>query len=122
MINKICLRPAILAELQLVKPISPLNSHIKQVQHLPEYQQWRDLTTQAVQLINSGVMDKVVIARQTDIQLTKPLNAASLTSASKAVNRQCYHFMLSFNAQHTFYQQRLSDFIIVNFNNFILKH
>ena len=91
-----------LAELQLVKPISPLNSHIKQVQHLPEYQQWRDLTTQAVQLINSGVMDKVVIARQTDIQLTKPLNAASLMSASKAVNRQCYHFMLSFNAQHTF--------------------
>lgn len=47
-------------------------------------------------------MDKVVIARQTDIQLTKPLNPASLLSASKAVNGQCYHFMMSFNAQHTF--------------------
>lgn len=56
-----------LSGLQSVKPISPLNSSIKRVQHLPEYPQWRDLTTQAIQLINSGVMDKVVIARQTDI-------------------------------------------------------
>ncbi|MFS1538994.1 MAG: hypothetical protein ACL7BU_10140 [Candidatus Phlomobacter fragariae] len=47
-------------------------------------------------------MDKVVVASQKDIQLTKPLNAASLVSASKVVNRQCYHFMMSFNAQHTF--------------------
>lgn len=91
-----------LSKLQSVKPILPINSRIKRIQHLPEYQQWHDLTTQAVELINSGVMDKVVIARQTDIQLTKPLNPASLLSASKAVNGQCYHFMMSFNAQHTF--------------------
>ncbi|MGP1956880.1 MAG: hypothetical protein ACTS8H_04210 [Arsenophonus sp. NC-PE1-MAG3] len=51
-----------------------------------------DLTTKAVQLINSGVMDKIVIARQTDIELTKPLNGASLLSASKVVNFQCCHF------------------------------
>lgn len=88
--------------MQSVKPILPINSSIKRIKHLPEYQQWHNLTTQAVELINSGVMDKVVIACQTDIQLTKPLNPASLLSASKEVNGQGYHFMMSFNAQHTF--------------------
>ncbi|MFV9996758.1 MAG: hypothetical protein AB8W37_01610 [Arsenophonus endosymbiont of Dermacentor nuttalli] len=56
-----------LSELKSVKPIPPINTAIMPVQHLPEYSQWRDLTTQAVQLINTGVLDKVVVARQTDI-------------------------------------------------------
>ncbi|MFP3029526.1 MAG: isochorismate synthase [Arsenophonus sp.] len=91
-----------LSKLKSVNPILPINSSIKQIKHLPEYQQWEDLTTQAVKLINRGIMDKVVVARQTDIKLTKPLNGASLLSASKAVNFQCYHFMISFNHQHAF--------------------
>jgi menaquinone-specific isochorismate synthase len=71
-------------------------------QHAPEYPLWRDLITQATQAIAAGDMDKVVLARATDLRFSAPLQAAAIMAASRRSNLNCFHFLMAFSAQQAF--------------------
>jgi hypothetical protein len=52
-------------------------------------------------------MDKVVLARATDVSLPPP-DPLAIVAASRRSNHRCFHFMMAFNAQRTFLVQRRS--------------
>lgn len=72
-------------------------------QHFPAYPQWRDLVAQATQAIAAGEMDKVVLARATDLQFAAPLNAGAIMAASRRSNLHCFHYLMAFNPQEAFF-------------------
>ena len=45
---------------------------------------------QATQAIAAGDMDKVVLARATDLQFAAPLDAVSIMAASRRSNLNCF--------------------------------
>jgi isochorismate synthase EntC len=47
-------------------------------------------------------MDKVVLARATDLHFAAPLNAGAIMAASRRSNLNCFHFLMVFNAQEAF--------------------
>ncbi len=71
-------------------------------QHAPEYPQWRELITQATQAIGAGEMDKVVLARVTDLRFSAPLQAFAIMAASRRSNLNCFHFLMAFSPQQAF--------------------
>lgn len=71
-------------------------------QHFPAYPQWRALITQATQAIAAGEMDKVVLARATDLHFAAPLNAGSIMAASRRSNLNCFHFLMAFTPREAF--------------------
>ena len=72
-------------------------------QHSPDYPQWHALIEQATQAIAAGEMDKVVLARATDVQFAAPPDPLAIVAASRRSNHRCFHFMMAFNAQRTFF-------------------
>ncbi len=76
-------------------------------QHFPAYPQWRALITQATQAIAAGEMDKVVLARATDLHFAAPLNAGSIMAASRRSNLNCFHFLMALpRERHSWVQRR----------------
>ncbi len=57
----------------------------------------------ATQAIAAGDMDKVVLARATDLQFAAPLDAVSIMAASRSRNLNCFHFLMAFNARQAFF-------------------
>ncbi|RAN85631.1 isochorismate synthase MenF, partial [Bacillus sp. SRB_28] len=51
--------------------------------HVPEYPRWRELILQATRAIAAAEMEKVVLARATDLRFAAPLDAWSITAASR---------------------------------------
>ncbi|WP_409161535.1 isochorismate synthase MenF [Pectobacterium sp. B2J-2] len=88
----------------LLPPASlpPLHAEIQSVGHQPERQRWIDLLQRALHDINTGLMEKVVLARATTLTLTQPLQATTFMAASRAANHHCFHFMLAHDACHAF--------------------
>ncbi|GBU12254.1 isochorismate synthase 2 [Enterobacterales bacterium] len=84
------------------RPLPTLTSQVLQHQHLPTEPQWKQIIHRALNSIEQGQFDKVVLARKTTLTLSQPLNAAAFLAASRAVNHDCYHFMLAFTAQQAF--------------------
>ncbi|OTA21189.1 isochorismate synthase [Xenorhabdus beddingii] len=84
------------------QPIPPLQAAILGTKHQPECSQWDLLLRQALDAITKNKMEKVVIARKTELTLNSPLPAAQLMAASRGVNHHCYHFILAFSANHAF--------------------
>ncbi|MEH0875536.1 isochorismate synthase MenF [Pectobacterium cacticida] len=84
------------------EPLPPLHAQVQSVEHQPSHQGWVDLLGRALQDINAGLMEKVVLARATTLTLTQPLRATTFMAASRAVNHHCYHFMLAHDAHHAF--------------------
>ncbi len=72
-------------------------------QHFPPYPQWRELIMQATQAIAAGEMDKVVLARATDLHFAAPLNAGAFMAASRRSNLSCFHFLMAFNPREVFF-------------------
>ncbi len=72
-------------------------------QHFPEYPRWRELILQATRAIAAGEMEKVVLARATDVRFAAPLDAWSIMAASRRSNFNCFHFLMAFNPQQAFF-------------------
>ncbi|WP_244589896.1 isochorismate synthase [Xenorhabdus budapestensis] len=70
--------------------------------HMPESEQWNILLKQALNAITQKKMEKVVMARKTELTLNMPLQAAQFMASSRGVNHRCYHFMLAFNDNQAF--------------------
>lgn len=71
-------------------------------QHIPTQPEWQQLIGSALTAIEQHEMDKVVLARATDLQFTAAVSAAAFMAASRRVNLNCYHFLMVFDASHAF--------------------
>lgn len=84
--------------LQPARALSPL-PHRQRVDHAPDKAGWLRQVNQALAAITAGELEKVVLARVSDISLSGPLSAAALLTASQGINPRCYHFMLATGPQ-----------------------
>ncbi len=71
-------------------------------QHIPDAGRWQQLIGQALNAIDNGELDKVVLARASDLYFPEPVHAASFLAASQRVNLRCYHFYMGFNESEAF--------------------
>lgn len=71
-------------------------------QHIPTQPEWHQLIERATTAIEQHELDKVVLARVTDLQFTAAVSAAGFMAASRRVNLNCYHFLMVFDASHAF--------------------
>ncbi|MBL5964195.1 isochorismate synthase MenF [Lelliottia amnigena] len=91
-----------LQQLQAIRPITTLSSHIVRETHLPARPDWLSLVSQATDAIARGEFEKVVLARATDLQFDQRVTAIALMAASRRINHNCYHFCMMFDAQNAF--------------------
>lgn len=71
-------------------------------QHFPTREGWETLISQALETLQRGELDKVVLARATDYRFDAPVNAGALMAASRRLNLHCFHFLYRFNDQTAF--------------------
>ncbi|WP_297207555.1 isochorismate synthase MenF [uncultured Pluralibacter sp.] len=93
------------AQLEALRPSVPLPALKLTLTHernLPEYEGWRNLIEQATQAIGRGELEKVVLARASDLQFNQPVNASAVMAASRRHNLNCYHFMMAFDPHRAF--------------------
>lgn len=99
-------RLAAIEFLKQLKPVTssvlPLDARIISYEHSPEKKQWCELLSDAITRMKSGHMEKVVMARETKLTLSKSVSVAEFLLASQQVNHQCYHFMMAFDKQSGF--------------------
>jgi len=91
-----------LHQLQNANAIRPLSVKVMLETHRPQKSEWLRLVRQATDAIAHGNVEKVVLARATDIAFNQPLNAVALIAASRALNFNCYHFCMVFDARNAF--------------------
>ncbi|WP_338557221.1 isochorismate synthase [Erwinia sp. E_sp_B01_3] len=92
----------LLAQLRPVTALPALPQHLTHCQHYPDKQGWARQVEAALQSIDQGGLEKVVLARATDLRFRQALSAVSLLAASHKVNHRCYHFLLAFSAEQAF--------------------
>lgn len=83
-------------------PLPSLPQRLTACQHVPDYSGWQQQVEAALAAIDQGELDKVVLARATDLHFTQPVSPAALLDASRQENRDCYHFMLALTPQQAF--------------------
>lgn len=83
-------------------PLKSLPQRLAACQHFPDNSGWQRQIAAALAAIRQGELDKVVLARATDLQFTQAVDAAALLDASRQANRHCYHFMLALTPQQAF--------------------
>ncbi|WP_195994865.1 isochorismate synthase MenF [Citrobacter portucalensis] len=93
---------AFISSLSPVKPLPALRLNLTGEQHWPEKAGWIDLIKLATQTIAGEDLDKVVLARATDLQFSQSVNAAAVMASSRRLNLNCYHFFMAFSADTAF--------------------
>ncbi|MCQ6310174.1 isochorismate synthase MenF [Citrobacter freundii] len=93
---------AFISSLAPVKPLPALRLNLTGEQHWPEKAGWIDLIKLATQTIAGEDLDKVVLARATDLQFSQSVNAAAVMASSRRLNLNCYHFFMAFSANTAF--------------------
>ncbi|MCK7450958.1 isochorismate synthase MenF [Enterobacter chengduensis] len=91
-----------LQALLAAKPIRPLSVQVEHETHLPQKSAWLSLIKKATETIAHGDFEKVVLARATDLQCKQRVNPVALMAASRALNLNCYHFCMVFDARNAF--------------------
>lgn len=92
----------LLTKLRPVAPLPALPDDLTDCQHHPDKPGWTRQVEAALQAIRQGKLEKVVLARATDLRFGQVLSAISLLAASRKVNHHCYHFLLAFSADRAF--------------------
>ncbi|MEB0863422.1 isochorismate synthase MenF [Citrobacter youngae] len=93
---------AFISALAQVKPLPALRLNLTGEQHWPDKAGWTRLIELATQSIAGEELDKVVLARATDLQFSQPVNAAAVMASSRRLNLNCYHFYMAFSAESAF--------------------
>lgn len=93
---------AFIEQLLPAKPLPQLNLKCLGATHLPERPEWHRLIDLATGAISEGKLDKVVLARATDLAFSSPVSAAGFMAASRRINLNCYHFLMAFDPQNAF--------------------
>lgn len=91
-----------LRELSPLKPLAPFHQQLVSETHCPDKPGWTALIALATKNIAEGQLDKVVLARATELRFTHPVSAGAFMAASRRVNLNCYHFFMAFDAQQAF--------------------
>ncbi|MFA0412602.1 isochorismate synthase MenF [Vibrio renipiscarius] len=92
-----------LQQLKLIIPqLLPLSAQIKCVEHTPTQPQWAHLVKKVLDGIANNQFKKVVLARETTLELDSAICAAQLLKASAEHNQHSFHFMLAQNERHSF--------------------
>lgn len=99
---------AFLASLVGIKPVPALRLSLTGEQHWPDKNGWVKLIQQATHTIAQEAFDKVVLARATDLQFSRPVNAAAMMASSRRLNLNCYHFLWPFPPIAPFWGHRRS--------------
>lgn len=93
---------AFITSLANVKPLLALRLSLTGEQNWPDKAGWTNLIKLATQTINREELDKVVLARATDLQFSQSVNAAAVMASSRRLNLNCYHFFMAFSADSAF--------------------
>ena len=93
---------AFISSLAPVKPLPALRLNLTGEQNWPDKAGWTNLIKLATQTINREELDKVVLARATDLQFSQSVNAAAVMASSRRLNLNCYHFFMAFSADSAF--------------------
>ena len=93
---------AFISSLAPVKPLPALRLNLTGEQNWPDKAGWTNLIKLATQTIAGEDLDKVVLARATDLQFSQPVNAAAVMASSRRLNLNCYHFFMAFSADSAF--------------------
>ncbi|QMD47243.1 isochorismate synthase MenF [Citrobacter freundii] len=93
---------AFISSLAPVKPLPALRLNLTGEQHWPDKAGWIGLIKLATQTIAGEDLDKVVLARATDLQFSQSVNAAAVMASSRRLNLNCYHFFMAFSADTAF--------------------
>lgn len=93
---------AFISSLANVKPLAALRLSLTGEQNWPDKAGWTNLIKLATQTIAGEDLDKVVLARATDLQFSQPVNAAAVMASSRRLNLNCYHFFMAFSADSAF--------------------
>ncbi len=91
-----------LAQLLPASPLAPLALSFTHETHRPDHRGWIALIEQATQAIADQALDKVVMARASDLFFAEAVNAAAMMAASRRVNLNCFHFYMAFSADNAF--------------------
>ncbi len=91
-----------IATLVSIKPLPGLHLTTTREQHWPDKTGWTQLIELATKTIAEGELDKVVLARATDLYFASPVNAAAMMAASRRLNLNCYHFYMAFDGENAF--------------------
>jgi menaquinone-specific isochorismate synthase len=95
----------ILEELNGLKPTaSPLIRlpEIVDRKDFPDQPGWEANVRAALDLIRSGLLDKVVLARKAEYRFARPAAAAHILQVLREVTSNCYHFLLQPEADTAF--------------------
>jgi menaquinone-specific isochorismate synthase len=98
----VCQVLALISQLMPETSIPALDLNLFSETHHPELPEWCGLINKAIQTIEQAVLDKVVLARATDLVFSSTVSAAGLMAASRRVNLNCYHFLMVFSARRAF--------------------
>ena len=93
---------AFISSLAPVKPLPALRLNLTGEQNWPDKAGWTNLIKLATQTIAGEDLDKVVLARATDLQFSQSVNAAAVMASSRRLNLNCYHFFMAFSADSAF--------------------
>lgn len=85
-----------LEQLLPAKPLLPLHLQCLSERHQPEQGDWHRLINSATRAIENGELEKVVLARATDLHFSGRVSPAAFMAASRRVNFNCYHFLMVF--------------------------
>ncbi|WP_105902409.1 isochorismate synthase [Vibrio gangliei] len=87
------------AQYPIIEPlvIQPSNVHFS-----PQFDEWQHILTKALNAIEAGEFEKVVLARKTLVELAKPIRATQLLKSSREKNRHSFHFLLSLAENQSF--------------------
>ncbi|WP_336219401.1 isochorismate synthase MenF [Citrobacter amalonaticus] len=91
-----------LAALANAKPLPTLRLTLTHEQHWPEKAGWISLINKATETIAEETLEKVVLARASDLHFSHPVNAAAVMASSRRLNLNCYHFFMAFCAERAF--------------------
>ncbi|MCY9802001.1 isochorismate synthase [Vibrio scophthalmi] len=92
-----------LQQLRTVIPkLLPVSAHIQHIEHTPTQPQWESLVEKVLTGIADNQFKKVVLARETTLELDSAICAAQLLKASAEHNQHSFHFMLAQNERHSF--------------------
>lgn len=75
---------------------------VESVQHKPTKSHWEKNVNLALKTIEDTELKKVVLARQTVITLSAPMQGYELLNLSRAQNRHSFHFLMQLDAEHAF--------------------
>ncbi|MCE0494670.1 isochorismate synthase [Vibrio salinus] len=85
-----------------VSPLMPVEASVSTLSHCPDKQQWSGLIDKALNEINETAVKKIVLARETTLELVEPIKPAQLLKMSAGKNHDSYHFLLALDEKHSF--------------------